>query len=430
MKKILFILISIPFLFLVACTGEEKEIYSGNSNKRLTEEEEACCKDLQGAENGWIMEYFPNTSFLYGGYQLIVSFDEDGMATFSAEKAVSGDNTRKESGMYTLKHENGILLAFDTYNKIFHKFSDPQSDGVGFGGDYEFYIMEHNSSQIILKGKKTNQRIEMRKLSSDISWSEYLSGIDKMASLVDTKYLDMLLNGESISMLAKSSSARCFNLSYTVNDKVETKLMSFILTADGAKCANPVTIGGTTIESLKWDDAERKLVFKDDKNTIEIGTLPINRIFNQTTDTWYFANKRSSTRFRQLWNSMVYIMNNDFATTFNDFYLGLYTNPFEPETSLQAILAVCKENIGSVYTTQYEVVEGTDDRIRILWKGYAMSAQYYYKSYEPIISFLTKESENEFIIEADNNIYPQEIKFTKVSNPNHWFIISTKQEAH
>lgn len=119
---------------------------------------------------------------------------------------------------------------------------------------------------------------------------------------------------------------------------------------------------------------------------------------------------------------MVYIMNNDFATTFNDFYLGLYTNPFEPETSLQAILAVCKENIGSVYTTQYEVVEGTDDRIRILWKGYAMSAQYYYKSYEPIISFLTKESENEFIIEADNNIYPQEIKFTKVSNPNHWFI--------
>ena len=420
MKKILFILISIPFLFLVACTGEEKEIYSGNSNKRLTEEEEACCKDLQGAENGWIMEYFPNTS-LYGGYQLIVSFDEDGMATFSAEK---------ESGMYTLKHENGILLAFDTYNKIFHKFSDPQSDGVGFGGDYEFYIMEHNSSQIMLKGKKTNQRIEMRKLSSDISWSEYLSGIDKMASLVDTKYLDMLLNGESISMLAKSSSARCFNLSYTVNDKVETKLMSFILTADGAKCANPVTIGGTTIESLKWDDAERKLVFKDDKNTIEIGTLPINRIFNQTTDTWYFANKRSSTRFRQLWNSMVYIMNNDFATTFNDFYLGLYTNPFEPETSLQAILAVCKENIGSVYTTQYEVVEGTDDRIRILWKGYAMSAQYYYKSYEPIISFLTKEGENEFIIEADNNIYPQEIKFTKVSNPNHWFIISTKQEAH
>ena len=151
MKKILFILISIPFLFLVACTGEEKEIYSGNSNERLTEEEEACRKDLQGAENGWIMEYFPNTS-LYGGYQLIVSFDEDGMATFSAEKAVSGDNTRKESGMYTLKHENGILLAFDTYNKIFHKFSDPQSDGVGFGGDYEFYIMEHNSSQIMLKG--------------------------------------------------------------------------------------------------------------------------------------------------------------------------------------------------------------------------------------------------------------------------------------
>ena len=93
-------------------------------------------------------------------------------------------------------------------------------------------------------------------------------------------------------------------------------------------------------------------------------------------------------------------------------------------------MAVCRDNIGSVYTTQYEIVEGTTDHIRILWKGYAMSAQYYYKAYEPLLTFLSKEGENEFIIEADNNIYPQELKFTKVSNPNHWFIISTKQEAH
>lgn len=120
-EKILFILISITLFFLGSCTGEEKDIYDGNSNERLTEEEKACREDLQEAENGWIMEYFPNAS-QYGGYQLLVSFDEDGMATFSAEKAVSGDNTRKESGMYTLKHENGILLSFDTYNRIFISF--------------------------------------------------------------------------------------------------------------------------------------------------------------------------------------------------------------------------------------------------------------------------------------------------------------------
>lgn len=429
MKKILFILISITLFFLGSCTGEEKDIYDGNSNERLTEEEKACREDLQEAENGWIMEYFPNAS-QYGGYQLLVSFDEDGMATFSAEKAVSGDNTRKESGMYTLKHENGILLSFDTYNRIFHQFSDPQSDGIGFGGDYEFYVMEHTSDHIVLKGKKIYQRVELHRLSTDVSWSEYLSKIDKMATLVDTKYLDMTLNGKPVSMLAKSSFARCFNLSYTTDEAVETHVMSFVLTVEGVQCAQPVTIGGVTVDHFIWDDTTQKLVYKDDENTIEIGTLSINRIFNQTTDTWYFANKRSSTRFRQLWNSMVYIMNSDFNTEFNDFYLGLYANPFEPEENYQAVLAVCRDNIGSVYTTQYEIVEGTTDHIRILWKGYAMSAQYYYKAYEPLLTFLSKEGENEFIIEADNNIYPQELKFTKVSNPNHWFIISTKQEAH
>ena len=62
MKKILFILISITLFFLGSCTGEEKDIYDGNSNERLTEEEKACREDLQEAENGWIMEYFPNAS--------------------------------------------------------------------------------------------------------------------------------------------------------------------------------------------------------------------------------------------------------------------------------------------------------------------------------------------------------------------------------
>lgn len=429
MKKILLILIGITLIFLTACMGEEKDIYDGNSNERLTEEEAACREDLQGAENGWIMEYFPNAS-LYGGYQLIVSFDEDGMATFSAEETVSGDNTRKESGMYTLKHENGILLSFDTYNKIFHQFSDPQSDGIGFGGDYEFYVMEHASDHVVLKGKKTHQRIELRKLPANVTWSEYLSGIDRMAALVDTKYLDMTLNGQPVGMLATSLFARCFNLSYEVGEKTETSVLSFILTADGVQCVKPVTIGGVKVDRFLWDETLRKLVYKDNENTIEIGTLPLNRIFSQTTDTWFFANKRSSNRFRQLWNSMVYIMNSDFETNFNDFYLNLYSNPFEPEKKYQAILAVCRDNIGSVYTTKYEVVEGTTDRIRFLWNGYAMSAEYYYKAYEPILTFLSKDGENEFVIEADDDIYPQEIKFTKVSNPNHWFLISTKQEPH
>ena len=65
-----------------------------------------------------------------------------------------------------------------------------------------------------------------------------------MATLVDTKYLDMTLNGKPVSMLAKSSFARCFNLSYTTDEAVETHVMSFVLTVEGVQCAQPVTIGG------------------------------------------------------------------------------------------------------------------------------------------------------------------------------------------
>ena len=78
----------------------------------------------------------------------------------------------------------GSTLTFDTYNDIFHVFSDPSnalqigSDGLGMEGDYEFTVMEATAEKVILQGKKTGNTIIMTPLNG--SWTEYLNGVIEM----------------------------------------------------------------------------------------------------------------------------------------------------------------------------------------------------------------------------------------------------------
>ncbi|MCQ2325551.1 MAG: DUF4302 domain-containing protein, partial [Paludibacteraceae bacterium] len=46
------------------------------------------------------------------------------------------------------------ILTFNTYNNILHTWADPQTDGMGMEGDYEFLIMEAKPEIVRLKGKK------------------------------------------------------------------------------------------------------------------------------------------------------------------------------------------------------------------------------------------------------------------------------------
>jgi hypothetical protein len=101
------------------------------------------------------MEYFPSSQQTYGGFNVLARFS-DAEVTIASEIA-DFDTTEKSS--FSLKQSAGPVLTFDTYNEIFHTFSDPNSsksglgsNGKGMEGDFEFLIMKATQDSVILKG--------------------------------------------------------------------------------------------------------------------------------------------------------------------------------------------------------------------------------------------------------------------------------------
>lgn len=142
---------------LVSCTREEKDLFDKSASERAAEAVTNAQSVLTSTQYGWEMVYFPNTENMSTskGYVLILSFSEDGSVSVSAKNSVTTANKIKtDVSTWKVLSDYGPLLSFDTYNEVLHAWSDPQTDGDGYLGDYEFLILKATPELIILKGKK------------------------------------------------------------------------------------------------------------------------------------------------------------------------------------------------------------------------------------------------------------------------------------
>lgn len=144
MKKFIYLLATLFLVSLSACSPEEDDIFGQTSAERIEEVMKADLNVLTGASNGWLMSYYPAQAQKYGGYNVLVKFTDEGKVTVASDIV---DATATATSTFRLKEQAGPTLTFDTYNKIFHIFSDPKNelgignDGLGMEGDYEFTIM-------------------------------------------------------------------------------------------------------------------------------------------------------------------------------------------------------------------------------------------------------------------------------------------------
>lgn len=125
MKKYIYLFFVAFSLLMVACTPEVEDIFGENAANRIEKRMAADKAVLTGAQNGWLMEYYPASGQIYGGYNVLVLFKEDGKVTVSAD--ITGVATAQATSTYRLKEQAGSTLTFDTYNDIFHVFSDPSN---------------------------------------------------------------------------------------------------------------------------------------------------------------------------------------------------------------------------------------------------------------------------------------------------------------
>lgn len=238
-----------------ACSVEVDDIFDEPASERIRKVIEEDLKVLQSAPNGWLLEYYPSVSKMYGGYTLLLSFDEDGNVEAACDVFA---NDKVTKSLYKVQQSTGPVLTFDTYNEIIHLFSAPSNiygigdDGKGMEGDAEFLILECTADKVVLKGKKTGTKMTMVPMPESKTWKQYLNETQQVGREAYMGLYDILVNGEK--KYTVTQEYHCF---VVTNEDGSQENLPFVYTPEGIKFYEPVSLGNSQTQSLAWDHTKK-----------------------------------------------------------------------------------------------------------------------------------------------------------------------------
>lgn len=181
MKAKYIVMIGLFAASFAACSRDEESLFDKPAAQRAQEAVTSALDVLSSNEAGWEMAYFPNLEADAKGYNMVLKFNKNGNVSVTAKNATTTGNKiiTDTASTWAVKSDYGPLLTFDTYNDVFHAFSDPKEDGAGLLGDYEFLILKATPELVLLKGKKHSAYSVMRPVKNpDVA--AYFAACEKM----------------------------------------------------------------------------------------------------------------------------------------------------------------------------------------------------------------------------------------------------------
>ena len=208
MKAKYLLLIGLFAATMVACSRDEESLFDKSAAERAQEAIETAFDVLTSNEAGWEVAYFPNLEASSKGYNMVWKFNANGKVSATAKNSTTTMNKimTDSASTWAVKSDYGPILTFDTYNKVIHAFSDPQENGAGLLGDYEFLILKATPEVVILKGKKHSAYSVMRPMKTAnleayfaacAKMQSYLFGNNNVATLNQGEEKMYLYNGAS-----------------------------------------------------------------------------------------------------------------------------------------------------------------------------------------------------------------------------------------
>ena len=189
MKAKYLVIIGLLAVTFAACSRDEESLFEKPAAVRAQEAIDNALDVLTSAENGWEMAYFPNLEASAKGYNMVLKFSKNGNVSVTAKNSATTNNKimTDTASTWAVKSDYGPILTFDTYNDVFHAFSDPKEDGAGHLGDYEFLILKATPELVLLKGKKHSAYTVMRPMKNT-DLADYYKKCEKMQTLLFGNY--------------------------------------------------------------------------------------------------------------------------------------------------------------------------------------------------------------------------------------------------
>jgi len=422
MKRINYILAFFILFTLVGCSPEEKNLFDGSSANRIEASLTHVNEVLLGAKNGWLMQYYPATGQKYGGYNLFLSFSEDGKVTAASDVAGIG---QRATSLYSLKQSAGAVLSFDTYNSVIHFFASPDSGvgGIGSGmeGDYDFTVMEEcTSEQVVLKGTKSGSLAVMTPIAEGTNWDEYIEKIFDMNDVMQEYPAFIFEDGDYSQDLTVSWNRLV--ITQRDGDNLVYTYAPFVLTTDGLEFYKPFTLNGKTFSSLTYkDEGEDSYLYSAEYPSVHfMPDYPLNAML--VNNVWYLSFSGLGPIGKNFWQEIIDAKSPIGAEKVE--YVG-----FEPygEGVLDYVWYTQETGFGFSDALMYYELSGKD-KIIMEYSGY-MGGDYRsfipdgYATWWSIMLFMSRR-QTYTITAVDNPKRPSKIKLTQDDRPTNTVILS------
>jgi len=423
------------FLLKTSCVYYTENLFDKSAEERMTEALKTYRQLLTAQTNGWIVEYFPEKTRKYGGFNLYFRFEGDNVTIRSEiDPAVSATSA------WSTGTDMGPTINFDIYNAVLHYFSDPgvpQGGGYGlnYEGDYEFVVISGSATEFVLMGKKTKNIIHMKPLPAGISADAYFQAIDEMDQNVIAPAYKMTVGSKEISIVRKGRT-KVFALKINENDK-ETISAPFIVTTDGIKFYEPLTIDGKTLHVFTYQAAGDKIISDKGNAEISVVIVPLSTYFSDglSFNDWYFKTENIGPGYLTAWNTAKNnLLNKQFKLAYawlgalgDDTPAGVSIGVWDDETRVVYV---------GTYAYDFEIV--SNDRIKFNYNQAKTNAGGNVASYfSSAVSGFTINAFNgrtftlvpdrDIITNPKNVVRIDEITLVDVTNPNNWVKVGLEE---
>jgi hypothetical protein len=253
-----------------ACTSEVDDVFDQSAANRINQSIAEYQEVLRSAGNGWVLNYYPAATKAYGGYTMLIRFHKEGTADVSCDLF---QPDKVSTGAYDMVNSAGPMLTFSTYNEIFHFFSEPSNalgigeDGMGMEGDSDFLILSCTSDEVVLKGKKTGNKMIMHPLPENVAWEDYLQSVKQITNEAYPAAYEVVIDG--VIQYTVTQRYRKFILENADGSQVN---LPFHYTPEGISFDEPLSLATLDVKELRWEQGS--MSFTDDKVTIRARELP------------------------------------------------------------------------------------------------------------------------------------------------------------
>lgn len=299
-------IVTLSSISLMSCKNETDEIFDDDAVARLDKAKAEYTDILTDKGGKWQLEYYANSK--EPGYIYLMTFKKDGSVTISGyNKWISyvngGTTTGKPvygsaTSLWEVIADNGPVLSFNSFNKYFHIFADPEdipssSDeddnetGYGHEGDYEFDLMKYANDTLFLSGKKYGIDMIMTRVDANYDDEVYMNEVIAMAdSFFNAKIPQVYINlPNGVRYIVKNGATSILSMFKEGEDEISTsETYNVIITHDGLSFMTPISLDGYVIQNF-IRQADGSLLCRDDQQTTMTAD-PLAVVFSNQTLTW------------------------------------------------------------------------------------------------------------------------------------------------